>query len=73
MLMNRAYIEVGIVFVDHLMLKVVPEGRFPTVSILSLPTTVGLSHLPIRAGHVMGRAIWIGTPELVVEVVGDLL
>ena len=72
MLMDRAHIEVGVVFLYHLRFKSLPESGFPAVTVLNLPFSPGFSNFPIRANHLMAVALSMVASKLVAEAERDL-
>jgi hypothetical protein len=61
-------IKMSIVFLNHFRLISLPKFRFPFISIVSLPFTEGLAHLPITAKQFMPRTCIVVTPKLVSEI-----
>jgi len=64
---ERAHIEVGIVFLDHVRFVPLPEFLFPPISVVRSPFSVRLPHLPIRADDLVSLAPIVLTAKLVAK------
>jgi hypothetical protein len=64
-LVNRPDKKMGVVFFDHVALKALAERLLPAFPVLLSPSSIRLSHFPIRTTHRMAVAFGIGTFKFV--------